>query len=243
MAVQTALMASNTRSNRRAARHATTTEGPKGKAVDAPPPNLKTVTRDAQHGADHEATTIPVGRKKRTLSTADRDRDADVVEGPTKRQKTDVDVAPPRHKNSLRSLPTNATRTATQAPPPTSTTPSKPDHQQSTQVSQHDPPPQAIEGKPSAKAKTASNASHVPRGRGAGTGAGSGAPPTKHQASVKAAIKHELDRLQPSDADIKEKPGGRKLRSQEATRFKSELSAYFPDYDEVIGNDPKEQRT
>jgi hypothetical protein len=34
------------------------------------------------------------------------------------------------------------------------------------------------------------------------------------------------------------------LRSQEATRFKSELSAYFPEYDEVIGNDPPtEQRT
>ncbi|KAJ8120692.1 hypothetical protein O1611_g10302 [Lasiodiplodia mahajangana] len=28
----------------------------------------------------------------------------------------------------------------------------------------------------------------------------------------------------------------------EATRFKSELAAYFPEYDEVIGNDPKEQR-
>ncbi|KAL1892661.1 hypothetical protein Sste5346_006947 [Sporothrix stenoceras] len=35
--------------------------------------------------------------------------------------------------------------------------------------------------------------------------------------------------------------GGRKLRSQEATRFKSELAAYFPDYDEVIGNEPKEE--
>ncbi|KAK2072921.1 hypothetical protein P8C59_007245 [Phyllachora maydis] len=35
------------------------------------------------------------------------------------------------------------------------------------------------------------------------------------------------------------KDQGRKLRSQEATRFKSELSAYFPEYDEVIGNDPK----
>lgn len=35
---------------------------------------------------------------------------------------------------------------------------------------------------------------------------------------------------------------GRKLRSQEQTRFKSELSAYFPDYDEIIGNDPKEER-
>lgn len=63
---------------------------------------------------------------------------------------------------------------------------------------------------------------------------------TKHQAKVINGIKHELDRLQPQPADTREQ--GRKLRSQEATRFKSELSAYFPDYDEVIGNDPKEQR-
>ncbi|KAM0246286.1 hypothetical protein ACHAQJ_010272 [Trichoderma viride] len=62
---------------------------------------------------------------------------------------------------------------------------------------------------------------------------------TKHQAKVINGIKHELDRLQPSQDDTKEQ--GRKLRSQEATRFKSELSAYFPDYDEVIGNDPKEE--
>ncbi|ROV88808.1 hypothetical protein VSDG_08976 [Cytospora chrysosperma] len=33
---------------------------------------------------------------------------------------------------------------------------------------------------------------------------------------------------------------GRKLRSQEGVRFKSELSAYFPEYDEVIGNISKE---
>jgi hypothetical protein len=63
---------------------------------------------------------------------------------------------------------------------------------------------------------------------------------TKHQEKVINGIRHELHRLQPTDADIKEQ--GRKLRSQEATRFRSELSAYFPDYDEVIGNDPKEQR-
>ncbi|KAH6609421.1 hypothetical protein Trco_002767 [Trichoderma cornu-damae] len=62
---------------------------------------------------------------------------------------------------------------------------------------------------------------------------------TKHQAKVINGIKHELDRLQPRQDDTKEH--GRKLRSQEATRFKSELSAYFPDYDEVIGNDPKEE--
>ncbi|KAI1103588.1 something about silencing, SAS, complex subunit 4-domain-containing protein [Jackrogersella minutella] len=64
----------------------------------------------------------------------------------------------------------------------------------------------------------------------------------KHKEKAINGIKHELDRLQPNAADtgsVTERTG-RKLRSQEATRFKSELSAYFPDYDEVIGNDPKE---
>ncbi|KAK1972206.1 hypothetical protein LY78DRAFT_566245 [Colletotrichum sublineola] len=65
---------------------------------------------------------------------------------------------------------------------------------------------------------------------------------TKHQEKVINGIKHELDRLQPRQADTRTKEGGRKLRSQEATRFKSELSAYFPEYDEVIGNEPKEQQ-
>ena len=68
------------------------------------------------------------------------------------------------------------------------------------------------------------------------------APLTKHQEKVQKGIRHELDRLQPQAVDTKEQPG-RKLRSQEATRFKSDLSAYFPDYDEVVGNDPKEHRT
>jgi hypothetical protein len=53
-------------------------------------------------------------------------------------------------------------------------------------------------------------------------------------------IKHELERLQPSEADTKDEK--RKLRSQEGTRFKSELSAYFPDYDVVIGNEAEETR-
>ncbi|KAK0656637.1 something about silencing, SAS, complex subunit 4-domain-containing protein [Cercophora newfieldiana] len=59
--------------------------------------------------------------------------------------------------------------------------------------------------------------------------------PTRHKEKVG---KHELSELQPSSVDTKSQ--GRKLRSQEASRFKSELSAYFPDYDEVIGNEPKE---
>jgi hypothetical protein len=64
---------------------------------------------------------------------------------------------------------------------------------------------------------------------------------TKNQNKVANGLKHELNRLQPNVEDIT-KPEGRKLRSQEVTRFKSELSAYFPEYDEVIGNDPKETR-
>ncbi|KAI5864826.1 something about silencing, SAS, complex subunit 4-domain-containing protein [Durotheca rogersii] len=66
--------------------------------------------------------------------------------------------------------------------------------------------------------------------------------PKKYREKAFNGIRHELDKLQPSAADASstERPG-RKLRSQKATRFKSELSAYFPDYDEVIGNDPKEQ--
>jgi hypothetical protein len=62
--------------------------------------------------------------------------------------------------------------------------------------------------------------------------------PPIHQQKVANGIKHELDRLQPNAADLKDEK--RKLRSQEGTRFKSELSAYFPEYDEVIGNDPKD---
>ncbi|RDW73181.1 hypothetical protein BP6252_07088 [Coleophoma cylindrospora] len=61
---------------------------------------------------------------------------------------------------------------------------------------------------------------------------------TIHHQKVANGIKHELDRLQPSEAITKDEK--RKLRSQEGTRFKSELSLYFPEYDEVIGNDPKE---
>jgi hypothetical protein len=64
--------------------------------------------------------------------------------------------------------------------------------------------------------------------------------PTNHHEKVVNGIKHELDRLQPKQEDLKDEK--RKLRSQEGIRFKSELSAYFPEYDEVIGNEPKEDR-
>ncbi len=71
--------------------------------------------------------------------------------------------------------------------------------------------------------------------------------PTKHHDKVVNGIRHELDRLQPAGGDGLNtgellRQGKRKLRSQAATKFKSELSAYFPEYDEVIGNEPKEKR-
>ncbi|CZS95370.1 hypothetical protein WAI453_011341 [Rhynchosporium graminicola] len=65
------------------------------------------------------------------------------------------------------------------------------------------------------------------------------APPRNHHEKAVNGIKHELDRLQPNSADLKDEK--RKLRSQEGIRFKSELSAYFPEYDEIIGNEPKEE--
>ncbi|KAL2123198.1 hypothetical protein VTJ04DRAFT_3653 [Mycothermus thermophilus] len=91
---------------------------------------------------------------------------------------------------------------------------------------------------------------------------------TRHQKKVAKGLKNELDKLYQNSANlgdyanadgaapatrsgstqenanaaaaVAEQTGGRKLRSQEATWYKSELSQYFPDYDEVIGNIPKE---
>ena len=63
-----------------------------------------------------------------------------------------------------------------------------------------------------------------------------------HHEKVVNGIKSELQRLQPNAADLSKADEKRSLRSAEGTRFKSELSLYFPDYDEVIGNDPKEER-
>lgn len=109
--------------------------------------------------------------------------------------------------------------------------------------------PSSNRAPPSARAKPAATVAKPEEGMRARGGDGANKLPaaseadqnlTKHQAKVINGIKHELDRLQPEAAVNKEQ--GRKLRSQEATRFKSELSAYFPEYDEVIGNDPKEER-
>lgn len=70
-------------------------------------------------------------------------------------------------------------------------------------------------------------------------------PPRKtpnHHEKVVNGIKHELDRLEPAAADLKKVDEKRSLRSAEGSRFKSELSLYFPEYDEMIGNEPKEER-
>lgn len=63
---------------------------------------------------------------------------------------------------------------------------------------------------------------------------------TEHQKKVANGLKHELDRLGAANRPADTRTQGRKLRSQETTRFKSELSVYFSDYDVVIGNDSKE---
>lgn len=66
--------------------------------------------------------------------------------------------------------------------------------------------------------------------------------PVNHHEKVVNGIKHELALLQPSAADLElKKDEKRKLRSQEDQWFKSELSAYLPEYDIVIGNIPKEE--
>jgi hypothetical protein len=103
------------------------------------------------------------------------------------------------------------------------------------QADMNDVPPKRSAAPPPAAVKTAT------------TQTSTEPPPrklTNHHEKVVNGIRHELDqlhdRLQPSTADLKDEK--RKLRSQEGTRFKSELSLYFPEYDEVIGNDPKEDR-
>jgi hypothetical protein len=64
--------------------------------------------------------------------------------------------------------------------------------------------------------------------------------PTNHAQKVATGVKRELDNLRVSLPDkLDEK---RTLRSQEGHRYKSELSAYFPEYDVVIGNEPEEIR-
>ncbi len=121
---------------------------------------------------------------------------------------------------------------------------------ETTDAKHHTPKQQAAPTKPAAVVtgpNPSANPPHTPPAASPATAVPNGTTHqqhsglTKHKEKVVNGLKHELNRLQPSAA-VDTKDQGRKLRSQEATRFKSELSAYFPDYDEVIGNEPKEQR-
>ncbi|KAK8061528.1 iq calmodulin-binding domain-containing protein [Apiospora phragmitis] len=149
-------------------------------------------------------------------------------------------ISPPK---SIAVRPQSTTQTA--AKPATVATTQRKLHQQR---QQQPPPPPDLESPPPFAAAADQSTSHSQTATVDNSNENDQQSPlpslTRHQEKVKNGIQHELDRLQPNATDVAPQPkeqGGRKLRSQEQTRFKSELSAYFPDYDEVIGNDPKEQ--
>lgn len=212
-------MASTTRSSRRATRHTTT----KASEEDALPTAIETLTHPVGHKNTHS------GRSKRPLTTSEQQHNQPASKRP---RTSEFEIVLPSKSWRPQSPDTEAPNTEADA----STTESnrrlpKTQHQQAGQ--RHQPQNQTA----ASTRRTATDASNPSRGNGTPA-----APLTKHQEKVINGIKHELDRLQPTGVDTKEQRGGRKLRSQEASRFKSELSAYFPDYDEVIGNEPKEQR-
>jgi hypothetical protein len=156
-------------------------------------------------------------RPKRQLDAADRDRDFDSIVAKKARFTTGIAVEIPA-RPSLHARFVKDAADAKPAPAPA--------------------PP-----KPAVAAPKAPPSHRAPPANGPKTSPASAQQQpalTKHQEKVANGLKHELNRLKPNAADTKDQ--GRKLRSQEATRFKSELSAYFPEYDEVIGNDPKETR-
>lgn len=105
--------------------------------------------------------------------------------------------------------------TSTNSAPPTSTQP------------HHAPPPPRL---PIPKGNN-----NTPEGKPA-------KPRLKHKDRGLSTVKHELHKLEPESTTAAQKGEARKLRSHETPRFKSDLSAYFPDYDEIIGNNPKETR-
>ncbi|KAJ0292105.1 hypothetical protein Brms1b_001827 [Colletotrichum noveboracense] len=183
-----------------------------------------TVTRAAPQNISAYHHQLP-GRTKRQLDTADL---VDFDHPKQKRSRSSIEILIKPAPQPVKPVVANATAahnvTTTPTPQPT-TTP------QATPLARPTPKP------------AQQHVATVHPLKAPSTPATDNAPQlTKHQEKVINGIKHELDRLQPREVDTHTKEGGRKLRSQEATRFKSELSAYFPEYDEVIGNDPKEQR-
>ncbi|KAF9875727.1 hypothetical protein CkaCkLH20_06659 [Colletotrichum karsti] len=183
--------------------------------------NPNTVTRaHPQNISAYHHTQLP-GRTKRSLEKADL---VDFDNPKTKRPRSSIEILIKPAPQSVKSAVANATVVPSVAPTPQPTTTTT------------TPLPKPTPKQPAQHVATVHPLNDAP------AIATDNAPQlTKHQEKVISGIKHELDRLQPREGDTHTKEGGRKLRSQEATRFKSDLSAYFPEYDEVIGNDPKEQ--
>jgi hypothetical protein len=190
------------------------------------PPQVAANARAAQN---NENFITNLQRTKRSLEASAREFDPVIVK--KGRFTTGIAVEIPS-RSSLHSRSAREATDAKKAPPPLPPT-----------ASQQPPttakPAAATSGTTPhsrAPAPAPSVAKPMPLTRGAQQQQQQPAP-TRHKEKVG---KHELSKLQPSLVDTKSQ--GRKLRSQEATRFKSELSAYFPDYDEVIGNEPRETR-
>ncbi|KAM0335419.1 hypothetical protein ACHAQA_000464 [Verticillium albo-atrum] len=186
----------------------------------------------------HTANT----RTKRHLSISDRDLDpANLSHPPTKRPRTaEFEIVLKSSRSTTATAPKHAAKPA--PAPPDAVAARVPSTQKQPQRHQnhHNQQRQL----PHLPARHETVAVNPPSSDTPLNAAHDAAQLTKHRAKVINGIRHELDRLQPTTnaaADNTEQRGGRKLRSQEATRFKSDLSAYFPDYDEVIGNDPKEE--
>ena len=190
-------------------------------------PNPK-VSNNHRLIANPKADQFNAPRAKRKLDASARDFDPVVAKRP--RFTTGIAVEIPSRPSSFHSrFPKQSPAVVADVTPPEA------------------PPTKPAVARPNATSRAAATA--TPPARAAATTASAQQlqkqqqqqpQPTKHQEKVANGLKHELNRLQPNVADTKDQ--GRKLRSQEASRFRSELSSYFPDYDEVIGNDPKEQR-
>ncbi|KAK2048173.1 hypothetical protein LZ31DRAFT_550541 [Colletotrichum somersetense] len=239
MAIQSSPMASVTRSTRRAPNteglvqqqlHPVPIPRPHHHPVQAFAANTNTATRAANspQNVNTYHHSIP-GRTKRQLDSTDNL--VDFNHQKSKRPRTSIEILIRPAPSPARPADANATTTTTPnvtaTPQPTTTTTPRPPAPLPKTTPKSAPQHVATLHPPNlAPVPANSNASHL----------------TKHQEKVINGIKHELDRLQPRQADAHTKEGGRKLRSQEATRFKSELSAYFPEYDEVVGNEPKEQQ-
>ncbi|KAK1636098.1 something about silencing, SAS, complex subunit 4-domain-containing protein [Colletotrichum phormii] len=235
MAIQSSPMASVTRSTRR-----TDTEGLVQQQLHPHPlhhpvqafaaANTNTVTRAAatpQNISSYQHTLS--GRTKRQLDQTDHIVDFEHQKPKRPRTSIEILIRPALLPNKPAVANATPTANVTPTPHPTTTAATKPQAA-------------APLAKPTPKPAPQHVATVHPPNPAAAAANNNAAQLTKHQEKVINGIKHELDRLQPREADTHTKEGGRKLRSQEATRFRSELSAYFPEYDEVIGNEPKEQQ-